>query len=197
MLYWPNHNIPSFLLHNCDFATVTDHNVNICVFWCLRWPLRKGLFDPQRLKAAALKPQPWGAPEEAYWNWPRSSLRAEFWRKDSAVLSSWGLAALCSICTLTRKPRWASWQPQRNWKALHWLVRASGVARGEKIYLSHRISAQTMASVFSEQSFWRCLWKPDTPLVDHFKITVFMYLSNSHKRASSLQVFSSHTNTHT
>lgn len=46
----PKHKIILLLLRNCNFATVVNHNVNICVFW---WPWMtpvKGSCDPQKVR---------------------------------------------------------------------------------------------------------------------------------------------------
>lgn len=43
----PNYKIMSLLLHNYDFATVMNHNLNVCYAGILTWGSLKGSIDPR------------------------------------------------------------------------------------------------------------------------------------------------------
>lgn len=90
MLWWPpNIALYSLILQNCNSATVTRRNVNICVF---RWPLWKGCWTPEgfethRLEASGLahvtplcRFRPFLFPGQAVTSLslPRRSLQQEF-----------------------------------------------------------------------------------------------------------------------
>lgn len=106
-----------------------------------------------------------------------------------------------NVCTLTfakaKKALVGVTAAMGELKGFSWLPGVSGIARGEKICLFYYIIAQTMVSIFWAR-FPKAFLKTTryTPCGLCENKFIFMYLNSSHRCASSLQIFLSHTYTY-